>query len=199
MSKWQIHIMGLISTADCKSLVTSKLNVENHNWFIVFEQRGRAYWGGKDSYVVKQLWFSTVPLVETFAICCTMCSWKSHMQLQSTCIQLFDACQLQQTLTKHCLTDIQSLVCFHTVNSNMHRLRWSYSDSRAGLLTVHIQLWPCAVITHIQCFFKAVVIIGSNKVVCTFRLIATKKFNVSLNHMRGRDNLLFAHRSEVCA
>ena len=53
--------------------------------------------------------------------------------------------------------------------------------------------------THVKCFFKAVVIIGSNKVVYTFRLIATKKFNVPLNHMRGRDNLLLAHRSEVCA
>lgn len=52
--------------------------------------------------------------------------------------------------------------------------------------------------THILCFFKTVVVIGSKKVVHTFRLIATKKFNVPLNHMRRRCNLLLAHRSRVC-
>jgi len=52
--------------------------------------------------------------------------------------------------------------------------------------------------THILCFFKTVVVVGSKKVVHTFRLIATKKFNVPLNHMRRRCNLLLAHRSRVC-
>ena len=53
--------------------------------------------------------------------------------------------------------------------------------------------------THILCFFKTVVVVGSKKVVHTFRLIATKKFNVPLNHMRRWCNLLLAHRSRVCA
>ena len=38
------------STADCRSLATSKLN--SHNWFTVFGTRGRAWERQSDSYVV---------------------------------------------------------------------------------------------------------------------------------------------------
>ena len=56
----------------------ASLTVENHNWFIVLEQRERACWGRK---VVNQLWFSTVLLAccKTSAICCTHAESKAKL------------------------------------------------------------------------------------------------------------------------
>ena len=48
--------------------------------------------------------------------------------------------------------------------------------------------------TYIQCLFKAVVVIGSEEVVDSLRLVATEQLNVSLHHVRGWSYLLLSLR-----
>ena len=63
-----------------KVLQQASWTKENHNWFIVLEQRGMACWGGKIIICGKSIVVSTVLLAccKTFVICCTMYPLRSH-------------------------------------------------------------------------------------------------------------------------